>query len=103
MYDHYNATKGRPFVADRFQGSILKVEGMLVDAAAIAGQLLGSDGGAETVSTTFQGVLAWLASLPSNAVERYRCGGIWAEAYWRTICGDMIGVLYEMRRTRPSQ
>ncbi|KAI1866277.1 uncharacterized protein JN550_007665 [Neoarthrinium moseri] len=105
MYHHYNATKNCELVADRLPGSILKVEGVLVDSIAAVGPLMNSENIGDSTSTTCRDVLA-LASMPDDDRQIYKCGGTWADAYWRTLCGDMIveiegSLKYEMRRTKP--
>jgi hypothetical protein len=100
MYHHYNAAKNRKLVADRLWESMLEVEGMLIDTIATAGPLMGSDPRGESAPTTWRGILV-LAGVPDDDKQNYKCGGTWADAFWRTLCGDTIGVLEEdMRRTR---
>ena len=105
MYHYYDATKNRKLMADRLSKSMLKVEVISIGSIATVGPLMNSESMDDSSSMTCRDILT-MASLPDDEEQSYKCGGTWADAYWRTLCGDMIveiegGLKYGMRRTQP--
>ncbi|KAI9713983.1 MAG: hypothetical protein M1820_000713 [Bogoriella megaspora] len=92
MYHYYGATKGRKLSAELMLGSKLKVEGLRVSTINAISPLMTASSLNDSSTVTCQELLA-MANLTNDEKQKYAGGGVWSDAYRRTLCGDlMLGI-----------
>jgi hypothetical protein len=104
-YHHYESTKNMALVVELLPESTLKVEAACIDTVSAVGPVMDPTSLTDSSSLTVHEILA-MAGLEGNVERPYQRGRTWADAYWRTLCGDLITEIqsafdYNMRHTQP--
>jgi hypothetical protein len=99
MYELYSAASDVPFVAKLLSNEGLKVQALFVDEVSAVGPYISSsnwDSSFPTLDSVLQ-----LGGKKRLATDEYMGGRTWADAHWRTICGNLIEEDEEFRKARP--
>jgi hypothetical protein len=89
-YHVYSASKNQKSTAERLEMSLLRLKGDAVDIVSAVGPIMESEDQVDQAYMTCEQIMA-MAGLQGDQRQAYSGGGMWINAYWRTLCADSMG------------